>query len=51
VELVHNKGCVVQYERASDSQMEAIVDIMESVYQNEIHGDLMIHSLALAAIA
>jgi ribonuclease HI len=51
VELVHNKGCLGQYETAFDGEMEAIADIMEFVNQNEIRGDLTIHSDAQAAIA
>jgi ribonuclease HI len=51
VELVHNKGCLGQYETAFDGEMEAIDDIMEFVNQNEIPGDLTIHSDAQAAIA
>jgi ribonuclease HI len=51
VELVHNKGCLGQYETAFDCEMEAIADIMEFVNQNEIRGDLTIHSDAQAAIA
>jgi hypothetical protein len=51
VELVHNKGCLGQYETAFDGDMEAIADIMEFVNQNEIPGDLTIHSDAQAAIA
>jgi hypothetical protein len=38
VELVHNKGCLGQYETAFDGEMEAIADIMEFVNQNEIPG-------------
>jgi hypothetical protein len=51
VELVHNKGCLGQYETAFDDEMEAIADIMEFVNQNEIPGDLTIHSDSQAAIA
>jgi ribonuclease HI len=51
VEVVHNKGCLGQYETAFDGEMEAIADIMEFVNQNEIPGDLTIHSDAQAAIA
>jgi ribonuclease HI len=51
VELVHNKGCLGQYETAFDGEMEAIADIMEFINQNEIPGDLTIHSDAQAAIA
>jgi ribonuclease HI len=51
VELVHNKGCLGQYETAFDGEMEAIADIMEIVNQNEIPGDLTIHSDAQPAIA
>jgi ribonuclease HI len=51
VELVHNKGCLGQYETAFESEMEAIADIMEFVNENEIPGDLTIHSDAQAAIA
>jgi hypothetical protein len=39
LELVHNKGCLGQYETALDGEMEAIADIMEFVNQNEIPGD------------
>jgi hypothetical protein len=31
VELVHNQGCLGQYETAFDDEMEAIADIMEFV--------------------
>jgi hypothetical protein len=51
VELVHNKGCLGQYETTLDNNMEAIVDIMEFVNQNEIWGDLIIHSNAQGANA
>jgi hypothetical protein len=44
MELVHNKGCLGQYETAFEGEMEAIADIMEFVNQNEIRGDLTIHS-------
>jgi hypothetical protein len=51
VELVHNKGCLGQYEAEFDGEMEAIANIMEFVNENEIPGDLTIHSGAQAAIA
>jgi ribonuclease HI len=51
VELVHKKGCLGQYKTAFDGEMEAIADIMDFVNQNEIPGDLTIHSDAQAAIA
>jgi hypothetical protein len=51
VELVHNKGCLGQYETAFDGAMEAIADSMEFVNQNEIPGDLTIYSDAQEAIA
>jgi hypothetical protein len=51
VELVHNKACLGQYKTAFDSEMEAIADIVEFINQNEIRGDLTIHSDAQAAIA
>jgi hypothetical protein len=51
VELVHNKGWLGQYETAFEGKMEAIADIMEFVNQNEIPGNLMIHSDAQAASA
>jgi ribonuclease HI len=51
VELVHIKGCLGRYETVFDGEMEAIADIMEFVNQNEIPGDLTIHSDAQAAIA
>jgi hypothetical protein len=44
VELVHNKGCLGQYETMFNGEMEAIADIMEFVNQNEIPGNLIIHS-------
>jgi ribonuclease HI len=49
VELVHNEGCLRQYETAFDSEMEAIA-IMEFV-NKEIPGDLTIHLDAQVAIA
>jgi ribonuclease HI len=51
VELVHNTGCMGQYETAFDGEMEAIADIMEFENQKEIPGDLTIHPDAQAAIA
>jgi hypothetical protein len=51
VELMHNKGCLGQYETAFDGEVEAIADIMEFVNQNEIPVDPTIHSDAQAAIA
>jgi hypothetical protein len=51
VELAHHKGCLGQHETAFDGEVEAIGDIMEFVNQNEIPGDLTIHSDAQAAIA
>jgi hypothetical protein len=50
VELVHNKGCLGQYETAFDREMDAIAAIMEFVNHNEIPGDLTIHSDVQAAI-
>jgi ribonuclease HI len=51
VELAHNKGCIGKYETAFDGEMEAIANIMAFLNQNEIPGDLTIHSDAQAAIA
>jgi ribonuclease HI len=51
VELVPNKGCLGQYKTAFDGEMEAIANIMEFVNQNEILGDLTIHSNTQVAIA
>jgi hypothetical protein len=51
VEVEHNKGCLGEFETAFDGEMEAIANIMEYVIDNEIPGDLTIHSDAHAAIA
>jgi ribonuclease HI len=48
---ISDKGCLGQYETAFDGEMKAIAYIMELVNQNEIPGDLTIHSDAQAAIA
>jgi hypothetical protein len=50
VELVHNKECLGQFKTEFDGKMEAIADIMEFVTQNEIPGDLTIHSDVQGAI-
>jgi hypothetical protein len=51
VELVPNKGCLGEYGTAFDGEMEEIADIMDYVNDNQIPGDLTIHSVAQAAIA
>jgi hypothetical protein len=51
VELDCNKGSLGECETAGDGEMEAIADIMESAIDNQIPGDLTIHSDAQAAIS
>jgi hypothetical protein len=51
VELVHNKGCLGQYDTAFDGKIEAIADIVDFVNQNEIPGDVTIDSDVQATIA
>jgi hypothetical protein len=50
VELVHNKGCLGQYETAVDGETEVIADIMEFVNQNAVLGDLTTYLDTQAAI-
>jgi ribonuclease HI len=47
----YNKGCLGEFEMAFDGDVEAIANLMEFVIDNEIAGDLTIHSDAQAAIA
>jgi hypothetical protein len=51
VELECNKGSLGEFETAFDGEMEAIADIMEYAIDNQIPGDLTIHSDAQAAIS
>jgi hypothetical protein len=51
VELDCNKGSLGEFETAFDGEMEAIADIMEYAIDNQIPGDLTIHSDAQAAIS
>jgi ribonuclease HI len=51
VELDCNKGSLGEFETAFDGEMEAIADIMECAIDNQIPGDLTIHSDAQAAIS
>jgi hypothetical protein len=51
VELDCNKGSLGEFETAFDGEMEAISDIMEYAIDNQIPGDLTIHSDAQAAIS
>jgi hypothetical protein len=51
VELDCNKGSLGEFETAFDGEMEAIADIMEYAIDNQIPGDLRIHSDAQAAIS
>jgi hypothetical protein len=51
VELDCNKGSLGEFETAFDREMEAIADIMEYAIDNQIPGDLTIHSDAQGAIS
>jgi hypothetical protein len=51
VELECNKGCLGEFETAFDGEMDSIADIMEYAIDNQIPGDLTIHSDAQAAIS
>jgi hypothetical protein len=51
VEVHYNNGSLREFETACDGEMEAIANIMEYVVDNEIPGDITIHSDAEAAIA
>jgi ribonuclease HI len=51
VEVDYNNGSLGKFETAFDGEMEAIANIMEYVVDNEIPGDITIHSDAQAAIA
>jgi hypothetical protein len=51
IELESNKGCLGEFETAFDGEVEAIADLMEYVTDNEIAGDIAIHSDSQAAIA
>jgi hypothetical protein len=51
VEVNYNNGSLGEFETAFDGEMEAIANIMEYVIDNEIPGDITIHSDAQAAIA
>jgi hypothetical protein len=51
VETDYNNGSLGEFETAFDGEMEAIANIMECVVNNEIPGDITIHSDAQAAIA
>jgi hypothetical protein len=44
VELDCNKGCLEKSETAFDGKMEATADIMEYAIDNQVPGDLTIHS-------
>jgi hypothetical protein len=46
----YNKGCLREFKTAFDGGMEAISNVMGYVIDNEILGDLTIHSYAQAAI-
>jgi hypothetical protein len=48
VELVCNKGCLGEFETALQGEMEPIADIMKYVIDNQIPGNLTIHSDAQA---
>jgi hypothetical protein len=50
-EVEYNKGCLGEFETAFDGEVEAIANLMEFVIDNEIPGDLTIHSDAQVAIA
>jgi hypothetical protein len=50
-ELEWNTGCLGGFERPFDGRIEALINLMESVTDNEIPGDLTTHSDAHAAIA
>jgi hypothetical protein len=51
VELTYNQGCLREFKTAFDGEMEAMADIMDYVYANQIPGYLTTHSDAKAAIA
>jgi hypothetical protein len=51
VEVIYNNGSLGEFETAFDGEIEAIANIMEYVVDNEIPGDITIHSDAQAAIA
>jgi hypothetical protein len=51
VELDCNKGSLREFETAFDREMEAIADTIEYAIDNQIPGDLTIHSDAQAAIS
>jgi hypothetical protein len=51
VELDCNKGSLGDFEPTFDGEMEAMADIMEYAIDNQIPGDLTIHSDAQAAIS
>jgi ribonuclease HI len=51
VELDCNTASLGEFETVFDGEMEAIADIMESAIDNQIPGDLTIHSDAQAAIS
>jgi ribonuclease HI len=51
VEVNYNNGSLGEFETAFDGEMEAIANIMEYVVDNEIPGDITIHSDAQAVIA
>jgi ribonuclease HI len=51
VQLDCNKGSLGEFETTFDGEMETIADIMEYAIDNQIPGDLTIHSDAQAAIS
>jgi hypothetical protein len=51
VELECNNGCLGEFETAFDGEVAAIADIMKFAIDNQIPGDLKVHSDARAAIS